>query len=98
MAVEIITMEDLERFGSLIISQLREEINQAFINYPPKKEEFNWLKSHQVQRLLGISASTLQMLRVKGTLPFTKIGGVIFYDKNDVLKILDDNRRNINRL
>lgn len=94
MAVQIITMEDLEQFGKSMIHQMREEIIQAFIDYPPKREEVVWLKSHQVQRMLGIAPSTLRTFRVNGSMPFTKIGGVIFYDKKDVLKMLETYKTN----
>jgi hypothetical protein len=66
-------------------------MNQA----PTKKEpEQVWLKSHQVQRMLGISAATLQNLRVNGTMPYSKVGGVIFYEKTEVLAVLERNKQN----
>jgi len=44
--------------------------------------------------MLGISAATLQNLRVNGTMPYSKIGGVIFYDKAEVLEVLNRNKQN----
>jgi len=32
-----------------------------------------------VRKLLGVSNGTLQTLRVNGSLPFSKIGGLYFY-------------------
>jgi isocitrate dehydrogenase kinase/phosphatase len=40
-----------------------------------------------------VSPGTLQNLRVNGTLPFTKIGGVIFYDYDDIQRMLEENKR-----
>ncbi|MCO5268968.1 MAG: helix-turn-helix domain-containing protein [Brumimicrobium sp.] len=94
MATEIITQEDLENFRTELIVEIRELLTET----QPKKvqeEEIRLLKSHQVQRMLGISPGTLQNLRINGTLPYSKIGGVIFYDKQEILKVLEINKRNI---
>lgn len=48
-----------------------------------------WLKSYEVRELLGISPGTLQNLRVNGTLPFTKVGGLMFYDIEDVRRLME---------
>lgn len=84
MAAEIITLNDLERFGT----ELKEEIKKMILrlNGQPIKK---WLKSHEVRKLLGISPGTLQNLRVNGTMPYTKIGGVIFYDHEEIAKLFE---------
>ncbi|MEX2232663.1 MAG: helix-turn-helix domain-containing protein [Cyclobacteriaceae bacterium] len=86
MAANIITPEDLQAFKQ----ELLEEIKSLLSNRPATTRK--WLKSHEVRRLLTISPGTLQNLRVNGTLPFTKIGGVIFYDYEDIRKMLQDNK------
>ena len=45
-----------------------------------------------MRELLGISPGTLQNLRVNGTLPFTKVGGMVYYQSDDILKMLEENR------
>jgi hypothetical protein len=47
-----------------------------------------WLKSYEVRKILDISPGTLQNLRLNGTLPFTKIGGVMYYDYADIQNML----------
>lgn len=93
MALEIITLEDLERFGDKLTETLRSIIEENK-SQPTKQEETIWLKSHQVQRMLGISPGTLQNLRINGTLPYSKIGGVIFYDRREIIKVMEANKRN----
>ncbi len=89
MAVNIITPEDLSDFKDELLDNIKEMItHQSGIK--PKK----WLKSPEVRELLSISAGTLQNLRINGTLPYTKIGGVIYYDYDEILKILDENSVN----
>ena len=83
MAVEIITREDLNEFRSLLLNDLKEIIQSN----PQKTKQ--WLKSNEVRKLLNISSSTLQNLRINGTLSYTKIGGINYYKYEDIVKMLE---------
>ncbi|MBL4677486.1 MAG: helix-turn-helix domain-containing protein [Mucilaginibacter sp.] len=83
MALEIITKEDLEDFRIKLLEDIRSIIG----NKAPETGKL--LKSHQVKNLLKISSGTLQNLRVNGTLPFSKVGGIIYYKYDDIAKILN---------
>jgi len=87
MATEIITTDDLITFKIELIEELKKLLEEHGGN-PNKK----WLKSPDVRELLNISPGTLQNLRVNGTLPFTKIGGVIYYDYDDIQNMLLENK------
>jgi hypothetical protein len=89
MAANIITTEDLQSFRI----ELLEEIKKLLLQRHPVQTQ-RWLKSHQVRRMLTISPGTLQNLRINGTMPFTKIGGVIFYDAQDIEKMLLERKHN----
>jgi hypothetical protein len=89
MAANIITVEDLQNFKRELIEEIRKLLSERSTTLHARK----WLKSHEVRRLLTISPGTLQHLRVNGTLPFTKIGGVIYYDHDDIQKMLHDHKR-----
>ena len=84
MPTEIITTDDLREFKAELFRELKKML-QEHHGQPSKK----WLKSYEIRKLLGISPGTLQNLRVNGQLPFTKIGGVLFYDFEDVRKMLE---------
>lgn len=100
MAVNIITQEDLDQFKvqffeeqKLFLEQFKTEISGN-----PEKQQSEpitekWIKSYQVQRMLNISAGTLQTFRTNGIIPFSKIGGSIFYSLEDVQKVLEHNKR-----
>lgn len=49
------------------------------------------LRTFEVRRLLKISQSSLADLRNNGTIPFTKLGGSIYYFKKDLMKIINAN-------
>jgi hypothetical protein len=89
MAANIVTIEDLQNFKQEILSEIQKLFSQK-----PGTTTKKWLKSHEVRRLLTVSPGTLQNLRVNGTLPFTKIGGVIFYVIDDIQKMIQDNKSN----
>lgn len=88
MAVEIITREDLDEFRSLLLTDLKEIIS------PKPQQQKQWLKSGEVRKLLNISPGTLQNLRINGTLTYTKIGGIMYYDQSDIDKLLNANKVN----
>lgn len=87
MAVEIITVEDLQTFKSELINDIKVLLKEQ-TGQPIKK----WLKSYEVRKLLNISPGTLQNLRINGTLPYTKIGGVMYYDYADIQNMLQSNK------
>jgi hypothetical protein len=88
MAAQIITTEDLYIFKQ----ELLEELKELIIKLPTQQKK--WLKSPEVRKMLGISPGTLQNLRINGTLPYTKIGGVVYYAYEDIQKVLEKNQRN----
>lgn len=94
MAANIITAEDLEQFKWELLSDIKDYLDKRGEEKVSAPAEIVWLKSHQVQRLLGVSPGTLQTLRLNGTIPYSKVGGVLFYSKPDILRLLDDNMRN----
>lgn len=87
MAAEIITKEDLNEFGERLITQIKGLLGKG--TEEPKK----WLKSYQVRNMLKISPGTLQNLRVKGTIGYSKIGGIIYYKLEDINRVLEGNKR-----
>ncbi len=87
MPATIITTDDLRDFKIELLEELKTLLKESSGQVTKK-----WLKSYEVREFLGISPGTLQNLRVNGTLPFSKIGGVIFYKYEDVQKMLSENR------
>lgn len=83
MAQEIITLEDLQKFRLQLLGDLRELLQKT--NHPQKQ----WLKSSEVRKMLGISHGTLQNLRIKNVMPYQKVGGLMFYKLDDVIKLLE---------
>lgn len=83
---QLLTVGDLETFRIQLLNEIKSLFKEAG-STPAKK----WLKSSEVKKLLGISTGTLQNLRVNGTLTFSKVGGIIFYDYADIVKLIESN-------
>jgi hypothetical protein len=82
MTVELVTKNDLTQLKNEIFEYLSEMISD-------KVSSKKWLKSADVMEMLGVSSGTLQNLRVTGALPYSKVGGSIFYKYDDIVKILE---------
>jgi len=72
------------------IDSLRRELKTEKSKTSKKLSE-TWLDNQEVMELLKISLRTLQNLRDSKSLPFSKIGGKIYYKASDVEKILNEN-------
>jgi len=81
---QLITIEDLAAFKDDLLHEIR-KILTGNSSAPEKK----FLRSSEVRKMLSISAGTLQNLRVNGRLPYTKVGGIFFYDQKDIAKMLE---------
>lgn len=87
MPTEIITTDDLREFKMELLDAFKKILKEE--NKPRTKK---WLKSREVCKLLGVSSGTLQTLRAKGTIPYAKVGGVMFYDADNIRKMLEQSQ------
>ena len=89
MAVEIVTREDLQHFRIQLLNELKELIGQL------KKENagsstVEGYKTKHVRKILDCSNGKLQSLRIAGKLRCKKVGGTLYYRREDVTRILED--------
>lgn len=85
---QVLTYEDFKEFEARILREI-EEIKKALPSISPKK----WLRSSDIKELLGVSHGKLQTMRNNKEIPFTVIGGTIFYSLDDVNKMLDGKKQ-----
>ena len=86
MALQVITSDDLFHFKNEILADIK-SIFESYQTADKKK----WVKSDELRKLLKVSPGTLQTLRINGTLKYTKLGGIIYYDYDHIQKIFADN-------
>lgn len=89
MPTTIVTTEDLMEFKAALLEEIKKLLNNLSGSGSKK-----WLKSTEVMKLLQISPGTLQNFRMHGNLFFTRIGRSIYYDADEINKILMENRIN----
>jgi hypothetical protein len=81
---QLLTIDDLADFKRQLLFEIKTMIKEL-VGQPTKK----WLRTHEVRKLLNISPGTIHTLRSNGTLPFKKIGNIIYYDIEDIQRMLD---------
>jgi hypothetical protein len=87
MSAEIVTVEDLEKFRIRLLADLAKILEKPKTVNP-------LMRSGEVRKLLNVSPGTLQKLRLKGILPYTKLDGSYRYSLPDVEKALTGLREN----
>ena len=81
----LVTVQDLQELKAEIISEIKLIIG----NSTTKKD---WLRSPEVMEMLSISSGTLQNLRINRDIPFTKMGGTLYYERAEVVKALNKSK------
>ena len=87
MPTTILTTDDLREFKMELLDDIKNLLTRQ-----SKGKLKRYLKSSEVMDMLQVSPGTLQNLRINGTLPYTKIGGIIYYDAEEIQDILTANR------
>jgi hypothetical protein len=68
-------------------AEIISEIKLIIGNSTTQKE---WLRSSEVMEMLSISSGTLQNLRINRDIPFTKMGGTLYYERAGAVKALNE--------
>ena len=84
MNLDLVTKEDMTRFGDQLISEIK---SLLFASQEVKKNP-EFLRGHEVKKLMKVSTGTLQNLRIKRQLNPTKIGGILFYRLAEIESLL----------
>lgn len=88
MQVEFITKEDLELFRTRLLKDIESLLSKDHpVNLKP------WLRGSEVRKLLSISASSLQTLRVSGRLRSSKVGGIHYYKYEDIQNMMNQSSK-----
>jgi hypothetical protein len=87
MPTSIITTDDLRDFKMELLDDIKTILSKQTSGTLKR-----YLKSAEVMEMLQISPGTLQNLRINGTLPYSKMGGIIYYDSEDIQKVMNDSR------
>ena len=87
MSVEIVTKEDLELFRKKLLADFKELLNQHIQKPEAPIEGY---KTSDVRKILGCSVNKLVSLRISRNLRTKKVGGTIYYNKEDVKRLVEE--------
>jgi hypothetical protein len=88
MAAEIVTVEDLQRFRIQLLNELKECIQQ--LKKETSTSTVEGYKTKHLRKILDCSNGKLQALRISGKLHCNKVGGTLYYRREDVQKLLNE--------
>jgi hypothetical protein len=87
MSVEIVTKDDLQVLRMQLVDDMKAILAQA---KPSSQESQEGYKTKHVRKLLGCCNNKLVALRVARKLRTKKVGGTIYYNKEDVRRLLEE--------
>lgn len=83
----LVAVDDLENLKEELLVNMR-QILAVKSEQPIKK----WHKVSEARKLLGFSPGKLQVVRNSGLLTFSKIGGNIYYDRDDLMDLFEKSK------
>ncbi|MFD2599022.1 helix-turn-helix domain-containing protein [Sphingobacterium corticis] len=84
MKIDFVSREELAALKAELLKEIKDILKEK-VNGGISQQ---WFRSADVRKLLGISAGTLQNFRINGTLPYRKVGGIMFYSRADILDLM----------
>lgn len=87
---------ELRNFLLNMMNDLKREIVEELKSLVKQGQTPNlrkWVKSVDVKKLLNVSHGKLQTMRNSRMIDFTKIGGTIYYNMDDIQRMLEKNSR-----
>jgi hypothetical protein len=84
---QLLTIQDLTRFGE----ELLDELKKLLFEYRGRPTT-QWLKAAEVKKMLRVSDGKLQYLRDRGVIPFTKLGGVTYYNLREIEDLMQSDK------
>jgi hypothetical protein len=80
---QLITVQDLIDFKKQLIGDIKKLLKEQS-GHPGHQ----WLKAFEIKKMLRLSESKLQYLRDKGAIPFKKLGGVTYYNLEEIENLM----------
>ncbi len=80
---QLITVQDLLDFKEQLIVDIKKLLKEQS-GHPGHQ----WLKAFEIKKMLRLSESKLQYLRDKGLIPFKKLGGITYYNSEEIEKLM----------
>ncbi len=87
MGIDIVTKGDLLVFKQILVAEIKETITELLMQVPSAPEGY---KTKHVRAILGCSVNKLVALRIARKIRTKKVGGTLYYNKEDVKRLLEE--------
>ncbi|WP_121356777.1 helix-turn-helix domain-containing protein [Flavisolibacter nicotianae] len=87
MGVDIVTREDLQVFRTQLLEDIKSLLQQSKDTSSGGVEGY---KTANVRKILGCSVNKLVSLRIAKKIRTKKIGGTVYYNKEDVKRLVEE--------
>lgn len=87
MAIEIVTKDDLQTFRVQLLNDIKALLAER---NSQTKGEIEGYKTKDVRKILGCCYNTLKALRIARKIRIKKVGGTIYYNREDVRKLVEE--------
>jgi len=77
----------LDAFRQQLINEVKTLLKQGYVPIGKK-----WIKSSELKEELDIGHGKLQTMRNSRIISFTRVGGTIFYDRQDIENMMEQNK------
>jgi len=84
---QLLTVQDLVDFKDNLISDIKKLLKES-AGVPAHQ----WLKAVDIKKMLRLSDGKLQYLRDKGVIPYKKLGGVTYYNLDDIRELMSSEK------
>lgn len=84
---QLITVQDLIDFKQQLIVDIKQLLKEQ-----AGQPGHQWLKAFEIKKMLRLSESKLQYLRDKGLIPFKKLGGVTYYNLEEIEQLMQSGK------
>ena len=88
MAVEIVTKEDLQVLRMQLVNDIKAIVFSQ--QGQPANQVIEGYKTRDVRKILGCSVNKLISLRVARKIRWKKVGGTVYYNRDDVRRLVDE--------
>lgn len=87
--MENITSADLNDLKIEIINEFKKIVAEEIFKHSSAENEFEWLRSKSIRKIMNIAPATLQNLRISEKIRYKKVMGSYYYNKKDLSKLFE---------
>jgi len=84
---ELVTLQDLAAFGEELLEEIKKMLSEN-----QGRSAKQWVKAAEIKKMLRLSDGKLAYLRDRGVIPFTKLGGITYYNLKEIEDLMQSDQ------